>query len=221
MIEPTVPLVLQEIKIRLQDRILIEISKTIQPGHVLSVMGPSGSGKSTLLSYLAGFLDPIFEAHGRAFLGAVELTALPAEQRRVGMLFQDPLLFPHLSVGSNLLFAIPAAIKGIQNRNLLVEEALNTAELSDYQDRDPATLSGGQRARIALMRTLLSQPGALLLDEPFSKLDAKLRDTTREFVFSEAAKRNLPVLLVTHDEADAKMAGGEIFNLEVTPCPKI
>lgn len=217
MTELTFPLVLQDIEIRLQERTLIEITQTIEPGKVLSVMGPSGSGKSTLLAFIAGFLDPIFTARGQAFLGSVELTVLPAEHRKVGMLFQDPLLFPHMSVGQNLAFAIPAAVKSAQHRNQLIKEALDTAELPNYQDRDPATLSGGQKARVALMRTLLSQPGALLLDEPFSKLDAKLRDTTREFVFGEAAKRNLPVLLVTHDEADARKAGGEIFNLEGAP----
>ena len=119
-----------------------------------------------------------------------------------------------MSVGQNLHFAIPAEISDVTQRRELVAEALETAELPNYEARDPATLSGGQKARIALMRTLLSQPGALLLDEPFSKLDTKLRGTTRKFVFAEAAKRKLPVLLVTHDEADAKTAGGEIFNLE-------
>lgn len=210
------PLVLDNIAINLEGRLLISIDQTIAPGDVLSVMGPSGSGKSSLLAYIAGFLDPAFSASGRALLGDRVLTNLPAEQRRVGMLFQDPLLFPHMSVEENLLFAIPHSVKSGAERKLRVKSALETADLPGYQDRDPATLSGGQQARIALMRVLLAEPGALLLDEPFSKLDAKLKSQTRKFVFEEARKRDLPVLLVTHDEIDADEAGGKVFNLENT-----
>ena len=210
------PLVLDNIAINLEGRLLISIDQTIAPGDVLSVMGPSGSGKSSLLAYIAGFLDPAFSASGRALLGDRVLTNLPAEQRRVGMLFQDPLLFPHMSVEENLLFAIPHSVKSGAERILRVKSALETADLQGYQDRDPATLSGGQQARIALMRVLLAEPGALLLDEPFSKLDAKLKSQTRKFVFEEARKRDLPVLLVTHDEIDADEAGGKVFNLENT-----
>jgi len=207
-------LILENIKISLDSRELISISQTVAPGSVLSVMGPSGSGKSTLLAFIAGFLDPVFVVAGRALLGNADLCVLPAEKRRVGMLFQDPLLFPHMSVSQNLMFAIPQAIKGAARRQELVSQALMTAELEGFNERDPATLSGGQKARVALMRVLLADPGALLLDEPFSNLDAKLREQTRRFVFSEAKKRELPVLLVTHDAADAAAAGGSIFDLE-------
>ena len=208
------PLVLEKISVELKGKELISIDETIAPGEVLSVMGPSGSGKSSLLAYIAGFLDPAFNAVGRALLGELVLTSLPAAERRVGMLFQDPLLFPHMSVEENLLFAVPQSVKDASERKSRVADALKTAGLDDYGDRDPATLSGGQQARIALMRILLTEPGALLLDEPFSKLDAKLKSQTRDFVFSEARKRDLPVLLVTHDIADAQEAGGKVFNLE-------
>ncbi len=201
-------LTFDKVSIRLKGRELVAIDTSVAPGDVLTIMGPSGSGKSSLLAYVAGFLEPVFEASGEVRLGEINLLALPAAERRVGLLFQDALLFPHMSVGGNLGFALPASIKGRQARREVVEQALEDAGLGGLHDRDPATLSGGQRARVALMRILLARPRALLLDEPFSKLDADLRQQIREFVFSQAISRNLPVVLVTHDRQDAEAAGG-------------
>jgi putative thiamine transport system ATP-binding protein len=129
------------------------------------------------------------------------------------VLFQDALLFPHLSVGDNLAFALPAAVRGRTERRRRVEAALDSAELPGYADRDPATLSGGQQARIALLRTLLSEPRALLLDEPFGRLDADLRDRIRQFVWAHARRAGLPTLLVTHDDQDVRSAGGPVIRL--------
>lgn len=204
-------LVLDDICIRLGDRTLVRINATIGPGKVCSVMGPSGSGKSTLLAYLSGFLDPAFQAGGRVMQGGLDLTGLAPHQRRLGLLLQDPLLFPHMSVGQNLLFAVPAGAGGRHEREAIASRALDDAGLAGFFHRDPATLSGGQKARVALMRVLVSEPGALLLDEPFSRLDADRREKIRQFVFAKARERRLPVLLVTHDEADAASAGGEVF----------
>lgn len=204
---------LVDVAITLHDKALISIEAAINEGEVLTVMGTSGSGKSTLLAYMGGFLDPVFKASGKVFLNGLDITNLSAEARQVGILFQDPLLFPHMSVGGNLLFAVPQKIKNKAERKSLVMAALKDAGLDNYFDRDPATLSGGQKARIALMRVLLAKPKALLLDEPFSKLDAGRRDHIRAFVFNEAKLRKLPVLLVTHDQADADAADGQIFNL--------
>jgi len=206
-------LALRGVEIFLEERLLISISETVEPGEVLTVMGPSGSGKSTLLSYIGGFLHSAFRASGAVILNGSDITLKPAEQRQVGMLFQDPLLFPHMSVGENLLFALPADIKGKAQRRDAAVAALAEAGLEDAFDRDPATLSGGQKARVALMRVLLANPQALLLDEPFSKLDTNRRDGIRKFVFGEAKRRNLPVLLITHDAADAEAAGGKVFDL--------
>ena len=150
---------------------------------------------------------------GRVFLNGTQIDTLAPQDRHVGILFQDDLLFPHLSVGGNLAFALPAHIKGRGLRRDAVEQALLTADLAGFADRDPATLSGGQRARVAVMRVLLSQPRALLLDEPFSKLDATLRDQFRRFVFDQARKQALPTLLVTHDPDDASATGGPILTL--------
>lgn len=204
-------LILDKVTIGLKNQPLLTLSARIDPGEVLSVMGASGSGKSTLLAFIAGFLDPAFTGSGNAWLDGTQITAMPAHLRRVGLLFQDPLLFPHMSVGENLLFALRDAA-ALQRRDI-VETALRDAGLDGFFDRDPATLSGGQKARAALMRMLLSKPRALLLDEPFSKLDAALRSQTRQFVFAEAKRRGLPVLLVTHDPADAAQAGGAIVEL--------
>ena len=173
-------------------------------------MGPSGCGKSSLLSYLCGTLEPAFRASGRVLLDGVAIDALPPERRRIGILFQDDLLFPHLSVGENLAFALPAAVRGRRERWARVEAALREADLAGFAGRDPATLSGGQRARVALLRTLLAEPRALLLDEPFGTLDRDLGERVRRFVLDHAREANLPTLLVTHDPADAEAAGGAV-----------
>ena len=113
-----------------------------------------------------------------------------------------------MSVGGNLAFALP---RGVKDRARSIDRALAEAGLEGFAPRDPATLSGGQRARVALLRTLLAEPRALLLDEPFSRLDAGLRGTIRAFVFAEARARGLPVVLVTHDVEDARAAGGAVL----------
>ena len=213
MPDETAGLRLDAVCIRLNGRELVAVDRHIRPGETLTVMGPSGSGKSTLLAYVGGFLDKAFEASGRVSVGDVELTAAPPEERHVGILFQDPLLFPHMSVAGNLLFAIPAALRGKSERMRLAREALAGVELDSMESRDPDTLSGGQRARVALARVLLSSPRTLLLDEPFSKLDTDLRQQMRRLVFSKARERGLPVLLVTHDEADAQAAGGAVVRI--------
>ncbi len=204
---------LEDVQISLAGNPLVSISVSIDPGEVLTVMGSSGSGKSTLLAYIGGFLDPAFTATGRVNLNGVDITRLPAERRRVGILFQDPLLFPHMSVGGNLMFAVPAGIKSRVVRIQTVEQGLAEAGLEGFYDRDPTTLSGGQKARVALMRVLLAEPQALLLDEPFSKLDTDRRAQIRQFVLDEVQRKKLPVLLVTHDRGDAEAAGGRVFEL--------
>ena len=191
------------------------LTLSVRPGTIATLMGPSGSGKSSLLALICGTLDPVFSWSGQVRLGGREITALPPERRGVGILFQDDLLFPHLSVGDNLAFALPASVKGRAARRQRVEAALAEAGLAGFADRDPATLSGGQRARAALMRTLLAEPRALLLDEPFSKLDAALKTRFREFVFDHARDLGLPTLLVTHDPADAAATGGPVIEQAV------
>ncbi len=207
-------LVLRNVALSLAGQGLIApLTLTVAPGEVTTVMGPSGSGKSSLLAFVCGTLDPVFAATGEVLLDGTDLTVLPPERRRVGILFQDDLLFPHLSVAENLAFGLPPEVRGRHARLARAEAALAEADLAGFGGRDPATLSGGQRARVARLRTLLAEPKALLLDEPFSKLDVALRTRIRGFVFAHARAKRLPTLLVTHDPADAAAAGGVVVEL--------
>ena len=213
------PLHLHGIRIDKAGQTLITVDTTVAPGEVLTVMGPSGAGKSTLLAFITGTLAPAFSAKGKVLIGAQEVTDLPPEARRIGILFQDDMLFPHLSVGDNLAFGLPAAIRGRATRRTRIAEALAEIGLDGYAERDPATLSGGQKARVALMRMLLSEPRALLLDEPFSRLDATLRAQIRSLVFERARAQGLPVVMVTHDAEDAAAANGPIIEIGAAPSP--
>lgn len=191
---------------------LLSLSATVAPGEVLSIMGPSGVGKSTLLAFVTGTLAQDFSVSGSVHLDGTDISTTPPHQRRVGILFQDDLLFPHLSVGANLAFGLNAG-GSKTDRLTKIDAALVEVGLEGFADRDPATLSGGQKARVALMRMLLSEPSALLLDEPFSRLDTALRAQVRALVFARAKARGLPVLMVTHDADDAQAAGGQIITL--------
>ncbi len=200
---------LESVTISVHGRTLIrDLNASIVPGGVLAVMGPSGSGKSSLLAWMAGTLEPPFEVRGALRLDGVDLSARPIQQRRIGLLFQDDLLFPHLSVLGNLLFALPAGERGA--RLTAAEAALAEAGLTGFGARLPGSLSGGQRSRVSLLRALLAAPAALLLDEPFSKLDTALRQQMRDFTFATLAARRVPALLVTHDEADVPAAAQRI-----------
>lgn len=199
-------LVLEGIGLSLAGRPLLEgFDLAVAPGETVALMGPSGSGKSTLLAYLGGFLEPAFTASGRVLLRHRILNGLPPERRRLGFLFQDPLLFPHMSTAENLAFALPRGVRGAR-RGAAVEDALAAVGLEGCAAQHPAELSGGQRARAALMRALLAEPQALLLDEPFTGLDRALRADVRALVLRHAVERGLPVLLVTHDHEDAAAA---------------
>ena len=210
---PETGLFLDGVSISLHGHRLLSLTRHVSPGEILTIMGPSGSGKSTLLAYIGGFLDPVFDATGKVYVDGEEVTRLAAEDRHAGILFQDPLLFPHMSVGGNLIFAIPPGISGRAARRRLAASMLAGVGLDGMEDRDPDTLSGGQKARVALARVLISAPRMLLLDEPFSKLDAGLRQQMRELVFAKARDTGLAIVLVTHDEADAVAAGGDIIRI--------
>ena len=210
------PLRLADVRIALPGRVLIDgLSFTVEAGRIVTVMGPSGSGKSALLSWIGGFLGPPFAVHGDVFLGTRSLNGAAPHARRVGILFQDDLLFPHLTVGENISFGLPPGPRA--RRRAELDAALADAGLAGFANRDPATLSGGQRARIALLRTLAARPEALLLDEPFAKLDSELRNRFRHFVFEHGRRLRLPTLLVTHDPADAAAASGPVVTLAPAP----
>ena len=172
----------------------------VKAGQIVTLMGPSGCGKSSLLRAVAGLLPEEIRWRGECRLNQQVLDHLPTHLRRVGILFQDDRLFEHMSVQDNLLYATPAGKQ--RDRLDAVHEALLTIELAQAAHTFPKQLSGGQRARVALMRALLAQPRALLLDEPFSALDEQLRARLRHKVFELLKVREIPVLMVTHDPQD-------------------
>ena len=193
-------------------RLLTLDSLTVGAGEIVTLLGPSGIGKSTLLKCLAGLQDPEVGFEGTITLQGRDLSPLPAHKRQIGYVDQRPILFPHLNVSQNLSFGLRQSCR--MERTTQIEQALKTANLSAFAKADVATLSGGQAARVALMRTLLSDPQALLLDEPFAAFDPALRTSIRDFVFGQVRALGRPTLLVTHDREDAAAAKGPIFTLE-------
>lgn len=194
-------LCVKNVSLRLpESRLLTNVNFTVDKGDIVTLMGPSGCGKSTLFSWMIGALAGQFSCTGELWLNEQRIDMLPTAQRQIGILFQDALLFDQFSVGQNLLLALRRH-KGNARRNA-VNDALERSGLDGAFHQDPATLSGGQRARVALLRALLAQPKALLLDEPFSRLDVALRDNFRHWVFSEIRAMAIPVVQVTHDLQD-------------------
>ena len=177
---------------------------TIPKGQVMALLGPSGCGKTTALRLIAGFEEPdegVISINGRTVSGAGENT--PPERRRVGMVFQEGALFPHLSVQQNIAYGLP---KG-QDRDKRVCEVLDLIGLSAQRDRMPHELSGGQQQRVSLGRALAPQPEVLLLDEPFSNLDPKLREQVRRDVLGILRASDATAIFVTHDQEEALFVG--------------
>lgn len=205
-------LVLQNLALTLNGKALIKpFSLDVAPSEIVTLMGPSGCGKSSLLSAISGGLAGAFSQSGTVTINGRDISRLPPAKRRIGRLFQDDLLFPHLSVGENLLFGMPRGPR--DQRIAKMRAALLEIELEGSETRSPQTLSGGQRQRVALMRSLLAEPEAMLLDEPFSKLDDTLSAAMRDLTFSKLIATATPTLLVTHDKSDAPRKG-RIFKIE-------
>jgi len=192
---------LVKLQIMFQEKALFApLSMSLNGGELVVVMGPSGCGKSSLLAAIAGTLAPELSLHGDVLLEGHKVNDVPIEKRSIGLQYQQDLLFPHLSVAGNLLFGLARGDK--KARIEKVTQALASADMKGFENRDVATLSGGQRARVSLLRTLLAKPKLLLLDEPFSRLDTDLRQDFRRFVFSQIQQMNVPAILVTHDQQD-------------------
>ena len=197
--------------------LLSDFSLTIDAGEITVLQGPSGCGKSTLLSAIAGTAPAALHLSGMIILDDILLNPLPPEKRQIGLLFQESLLFPHLSVGDNLAFGIPKSIARNQ-RAKAVEDALSQADMADYGNADPAILSGGQKARIAMMRAMLSEPRLLLMDESFAALDPELRQQFGHFVSAQIRMRNIPALLISHHQDDQAFATGEVISWPSSQC---
>lgn len=183
------------------------LSLSIEPGKFVTLLGPSGCGKSTTLRMLGGFETP---NSGRILLDGKDVTRVPPNKRNVNIVFQDYALFPHMSVARNIAFGLE--LKGHDSAKIhrRVSELLELVELQDYAKRLPAELSGGQRQRVALMRALAPDPKVLLLDEPLSALDAKLRQQMQIELKSIQEKTGKTFVFVTHDQEEALTMSDEI-----------
>ncbi|WP_041522842.1 ATP-binding cassette domain-containing protein [Gilvimarinus agarilyticus] len=196
---------LQHVAIVRAGQTLLEVPElSVAAGKVGMIMGPSGSGKSTLLLWLLGQAPEAFDITGSLRLNGEPMTHQSVSERRIGMMFQSALLFPHMTVEQNLFFALPkqSAYRTKAARTERVGSLLAAVELSDKAKTMPGTLSGGERARIALLRALINEPKALLLDEPFAALDLHRREEVRQWTFAQIAQWQIPALLVSHDLDD-------------------
>ena len=151
---------------------------------------------------------------GKIVLNGKTLNHIPTEKRKVGLLLQDGTLFPHLTVEQNIYFGMNKKLKAKEKLNL-INDNLKKANMEGFQDRYPHTLSGGQKARIACLRAILSEPEILLLDEPFSSLDPEFRNTFRNFMINKVKESNIPCLLVTHDESDKLISNEQPIDLNL------
>ncbi len=192
---------------------LSEVSLTAAPGEVLCLLGPSGSGKTTLLRLAAGLEAP---RQGRILLNNQEISGpgifVPPEQRGVGLMFQDFALFPHMSVFENVRFGLNALSEPESRKEAMV--ALERVGLSHYADQYPHALSGGEQQRVALARALSPRPSVLLMDEPFSGLDSRLKDTVRDETLAILRETRATALMVTHDAEEAMRMADRIALLK-------
>ena len=180
--------------------VLTDISVRFEEGSFTSLLGPSGSGKTTLLRIVAGFIAP---DQGRIVIGAQDVTRVPVWARNIGMVFQSYALFPHMTVAENVAFGLARrGIKGAEVRRR-VERALDLVRLPDYGGRMPKQLSGGQQQRVALARAVVIEPSVLLLDEPLSALDRRLRQEMQVELLRIQRESGLTTIFVTHDQEEA------------------
>lgn len=182
----------------------------VPDGRVLGIVGPNGAGKSSILSAIAGLVD----ATGMLRLGGTDILALPAERRGIGMLFQDFLLFPHLTVRDNIAFASRVRDGGWKVAREKAEPWLARLDLAELADRHPGALSGGQAQRVALARALAAEPEALLLDEPMASLDVEVQDDVRADLARHLREFGGPTIVVTHAREDAAALADEVLVLE-------
>ena len=183
----------------------------IADGEFLVLVGPSGCGKSTSLRMLAG-LEEIDD--GKMWIGDRDVTDLPPKDRDIAMVFQNYALYPHMTVGENMGFALRIAGVAKEERARRVREAAELLDLSDYLERKPKALSGGQRQRVAMGRAIVRQPKVFLMDEPLSNLDAKLRVQTRTQIASLQRRLEVTTVYVTHDQVEAMTMGDRVAVLK-------
>jgi molybdate transport system ATP-binding protein len=175
----------------------LKVHTTIVKGELITLYGPTGSGKSSVLRMLSGLLQPdhgLIEVDGKTWLDTANKMSLPPQHRDIGMVFQDYALFPNMTVRENLEFALAK-----NQDDGIVDELLEVSHLTNLQDSKPLLLSGGQRQRVALARALVRKPKILLLDEPLSALDSKMRATLQDYILDFHKQFDLTTILVSHD----------------------
>jgi len=201
------------IKVR-RDEFLLDVDLTVRNGETVAVLGPNGAGKSTLLRALAGLID--VEGHveldGQVLDDSIAGAHVPTEERRIGLVFQDHVLFPHMTVLENIAFGLRA--QGRRDADTVAREWLVRANLLDKAQSLPARLSGGQAQRVALMRTLATEPRLLLLDEPLSALDVTIRAEVRRELSRELERFGGVRMVVTHDPLEAIALADRLVVLE-------
>ncbi len=203
--------------VELESGFRLEVDIDVEPGRTVALLGPNGAGKSTLVAALSGLLT-IDEGHitiaGRVVTDAARGINLPPEDRGIGVVFQEYILFPHLSVADNVAFGLTARGTARGEARRQARDFLSELHLSELQDRLPAELSGGQAQRVALARALIIQPDLLLLDEPLAALDVRTRADLRHTLSEHLAAFSGPRILITHDPTEAFLLADEVFVME-------
>ena len=171
------------------------LSFKVKKGEILFISGKSGLGKSTLLDLISGFHDNNLIWTGKMYLNKLDITNVSIQNKKIGYMLQDYFLFPHFNVKNNLIFSLPKQTRNKKEQALDYLKQINMVEFSDHY---PSELSGGQKARIACLRAMVSNPDALLLDEPFSSLDKKTMKSFQKFLFNYVKKLNIPCIIVSH-----------------------
>ena len=171
------------------------LSFKVKKGEILFISGKSGLGKSTLLDLISGFHDNNLIWTGKMYLNKLDITNASIQNKKIGYMLQDYFLFPHFNVKNNLIFSLPKQTRNKKEQALDYLKQINMVEFSDHY---PSELSGGQKARIACLRAIVSNPDALLLDEPFSSLDKKTMKSFQKFLFDYVKKLNIPCIIVSH-----------------------
>jgi iron(III) transport system ATP-binding protein len=197
--------------------VLDDVSFSVADGELFTLLGPSGCGKTTTLLSIAGFVKPdsgTIRCGTTTFVDAAAKLDVPAERRNLGMVFQSYAVWPHMTVAENVAFPLKLRKAGKPARRAKVAEVLELVELAELADRYPHQLSGGQRQRVALARALVYEPSVLLLDEPFSNLDAKLRERARVWLKHLQHRLGLTTVFVTHDQDEAMQMSDRILVMD-------
>ena len=198
--------------------VLDHVSLSVGPGEIVAVLGPSGSGKSTLLRVIAGL---VAQTSGSVVIDGVDVTRMPTHRRGVGLVFQNNQLFPHLDVRANVAYGLRVAKVPAAERRRRVDELLTLVGMADHAARDVSTLSGGEAARIALARSLVTRPRVLLLDEPLAGLDHDLRYTLADELRRVIRAAGSTAIVVTHDPEEARRVADRVVRLrELTSPPQ-